>query len=99
MSERRSGFPATSFFRLEQATITCTILILALHTSAINASACAGLPNDNGREQRQLRADPIPDPPRNILARGVIEPVYLIEVIMVQHLIVRVENLLDVGKV
>src|SRR5690554_2499727 len=68
-------------------------------SSPVAASRCAGLMHHHFRQQRQCRLQPVPDPHRQSLAGGILQALDVIQVMMVQLLVQRLERGLDVGEV
>jgi hypothetical protein len=65
----------------------------------VGAAAGARLVNDNAAEQRQLRFHLIPNPTREILARGILEARDLIQIMMIESIERRLKRCAHVCKV
>ena len=67
--------------------------------AAVDATAGAGLTHDDPGKPGQHLFKSLPDPAREVLAGGVLESVDLVEVVVVEFGVQRLERGLDVGEV
>src|SRR5258706_1961195 len=89
--ERSSSCAATISGRGFRGTFTSTIGSLPL----VLAARFAGLVDGDLRERRKRGAQPIPDPRRQILGRGVLEPLHLVQIVVIQLSAKRLDQPLD----
>src|ERR1044071_4632286 len=77
----------------------CTSSITSVVLPAVNTPGGARLVHDYLAERRERGLQPPPDPPRQVLAGGVLQSGHLVQVLVVQLLEKGGERLLDVGEV
>ncbi len=65
---------------------------------AVRGARRAGFADHDPR-QRKRTFQVLPDPPGEVLASRVVEPFNLVEVVMIEHLLERLEGCLDIGEV
>ena len=72
---------------------------LGLFFPAVNTAGGAGLAHHDPGKHRQRWLEPAPDPARQILAGGVLQPLDFVQVMMIELLIDRLEDAGQIGEV
>src|SRR5579864_8392472 len=72
---------------------------VAVIVAAVAAARRAGLVDHDLRQVGQRRAEPVPDPPGDDLARRVAQPLDLVEVVVVEHVEQRLHGVRQLGVV
>src|SRR5919204_2442279 len=71
--------------------------LIGKRRSAVLTRGRARLMHDHRREIVQLRLEPLPDPHRQVLARGILESRHIVQVAVIELVINRLKGLLDVA--
>src|SRR6185312_13776973 len=67
--------------------------------TAVAAARVTGFAHHDLGQQRQARLQPVPQPDGDALAGGVVQALDLVEVVVIEEFVQRLERLLDVGEV